>query len=679
MKAPISWIREFVDITSSTQELSDAFTLAGLEVEKIEEEKGETIFDIALTPNLGHCLSIIGLAREISALFSIPVKEKKSSPIAEKRSTAEQIDCSLEDTVNCPRYCCCLIESVRIAPSPSWLQEKLLACGIRPINNVVDATNYVMLELGQPLHAFDAQKIAGKKILITSSSPYKKLTTLDGKEREISENTLLICDEEKPLALAGIMGGEESSVSDTTHTILLEAALFTPTAVRRSSKQFFLRTESSQRFERGIDSEGVAIALDRAAELIQKIAGGKVLQKIDLYPNPAQPKPILCRQERVNAFLGTGLSLNEIGSLFKRLNIQIVQEDSSSLQLIPPSYRNDLQSEIDLIEEIARLYGYNNIPLSDRRFAPSTLPHSPIYLFENHVKEFFLTRGMQEWLTCNLISQELAKLSSRHKEALVSVLHPVSADQSILRPSLLPGMLLSTKQNLDRQISSLCSFEVGRIYWKEKDSYKEELSAAILLTGHSAPYYWDPKPRDFDFFDLKGIVEELFTTLRLPTFTLEASHLPIFHPKREARIKLEGKTVGVIGELHPYHLKPYGFDFNQRILFAELDLNTLFLAKKEPIAFTPLSTFPSSSRDWTITVPDALPVEQLLLAIESCRSPLLEKILLLDLYKSEQIGKDRKNITFRLTFRDHEKTIAFEKVEEEFAKIVSKSVEKLQL
>jgi phenylalanyl-tRNA synthetase beta chain len=641
----------------------------------------DPVLDISLTPNLGHCMSLIGIARELGALLRL----KYTKPAVELREDSSQsiekmIDVAIEDPQQCLRYSCCVLTGVKVGPSPAWLKNRLEACGIRSVNNLVDVGNYVLLEYGQPLHIFDYDKIADKKIRVSSKTDRSTLAVLDGQELKIPKDTLLICDGKGPVAFAGVIGGSDSAVSESTHNILIESAYFTPEAVRKTSKLLSLRTEASQRFEKGIDPAATVEALKRAAALIVEVAGGCAVKGIlDKGQTSFEPPAILCRLSRVNQMLGTLLSLGEVADILERLEIRVSPEGQESLRCIPPTYRNDLKTEIDLIEEVGRLYGYNNIPKIIPRHITSSLPHAPMFVFEQEVRAQLRGLGLQEFLTCDLISPFQAQLTCENTlppDAFIPVLHPSSVDQSILRASLLPGLLQVMKYNQDRGIQDISGFEVGRIHFKNGGSYVEQTTAAVILMGSSRPYHFDPKPQEVDFFDLKGYVENLLQTLGVQDVTFEISHFHNFHPGRQARVKAGTTLLGVMGEVHPSHLHKLGIQ--ERVLFAELNLHDLYPLRKTDWTTAQIPLYPGSERDWTLTLRDEALIGQVLEIMRSVPSRLLEKIMLLDLYKSEQIGKDRKNATFRFAYRDLEKTISMETIEREHARVTQLVAEKLK-
>jgi len=640
----------------------------------------DVIFDISLTPNLGHCLSVYGIAKELSAFLNIPLKKPEANAIEKGPDVNTLLKVEVKDTERCIRYMARVVKNVKVGPSPDFLKKKLESCGLRSINNIVDVSNLVMFELGQPLHMFDYDKIASHRIIVASNTPYTKMKTLDGGERELSKELLLICDEKGPLAIGGIMGGDDSAVTDDTKNIVIEAALFSPQAIRKGCKDLSLKTDSSQRFERGLDAEGLKLAIDKAAEILSAIAGGEVASGIiDKNIHPFIAKKITCRIERIQRLIGIDISLREVASLFARLQIKVVKEHPDALEVLIPSYRNDLNEEIDLIEEVVRLYGYNNVPKRKPLHISSSITDAPMYLLENLVRDRLISEGLQELITCDLISPSLSELTKEpgNKEfQALSVMQSKSLDYSVLRSTLLGGLLQCVKYNIDHQCSTFSGFEVGRIHFKQGEKIEELSCAAIVLTGIASPHYHDPKPRAVDFYDLKGMIENLIAFFKIEGAAFEPSHLHNFQPGRQARLKCGDITLGVIGEVHPATLQK--IDISQRVYYAEINLHEVMAAQKREIRVKPLAQFPGSERDWTLTVKRETSVAHILQAIYSETSPTLEQVFMIDLFESEKLGKDRKNVTLRFSYRDKEKTLSLETVEAEHAKLTQKVAEKLQ-
>lgn len=674
MKVPLSWLKKYLPFALNPETVADFLTLSGLEVEKIDNGEDDLVFTVALTPDLGHCRSILGIARELAPHLHETIRHPKVNLKEDPdNNVSSKITISNEDFEACPHYCVRMLQGVEVGPSPAWLVNALKDAGYQSVNNVVDITNFVMLETGQPLHAFDYDKIRHKSLVIRKASKEEALETLDGIERTIPEGTLLIYDQKTPLAIAGVLGGLESGIHTSTHTIVLEAAQFSPSIVRKGSKKLGIRTESSARFEYGIDPAGIKNALNRATSLIAECAGGRVLKgTLEQSLKPYMPRFISIGLTKINKILGLRISFSEIESLFTRLSFSFTSDGLDLFHVKVPSYRNDLQSEVDLISEVAKLYGLNNIERSPHRTFHANTPDHPLYLFEKETRHRLVSMGLQEFITCDLISPLLASLEiakgNKEKE-YAAVLHAKSIDQSILRISLLPSLLEVVKHNQNQKTFDIAGFELGNVHFKRGSGFEERLVLGIILTGQRAPSYYDQKPPAFDFYSLKGIVETLQKSLLLPPFTCNNKELKAFHPHRQISLSYEDDVMGVLGEVHPETLS--ALDIKGRVFFAELDIEDLQKRKKALASFTPLPEFPSSERDLTLSLPLDKDAEELFTLIEKTSSPLLKKTTLLDIYTGAGVPLGEKRITLRFTYRDDKKTVDHESVEKEHAKIVS--------
>jgi len=618
----------------------------------------DPVFELSLTPNLGHCMSALGIARELSAALQIPLHRPKAT--IQDGHLEKQVH--VKDASLCPRYTCRQIEGVKVGPSPYWLKKQLEAAGQKSINNIVDIANYVMLKVGQPLHAFDYDLLEGTSIEVGPSKNGEKFLGLDGVERDVPAGSLMISDGKKGVAIAGIMGGANSAVSESTTRILLEAACFDPISIRNTAKKIGLRTESSQRFEKGIDPDGVEAALNEATQLIEGHAKGS----IDIKKGPFTPKLISYRPERINRILGTQLSTTEIEEIFGRLGFK----PKNNIAEVP-LFRTDISEEIDLVEEVARIYGYNNIEKTIPVCSTSQIPSDPAFIFENEMRRRLAAQGLFEFLTCDLISPKLAEISREITPPSMGFLQTTyskSEEYSVLRTSLLPGLLQVTKGNIDQKNLTISAFEIGRIHFMQNGSVIEIPMAGILLSGKAALPNWSHKPADVDYFDLKGIVENLLTGTFIPS-----QHLA-FHPGRQADLKMGDLIVGSLGEVHPSLLEK--FQIEQRVYYAELNLTSLLELKKTQLRVSPLPQFPASERDWTVPLDPKMPIDTIFQEIHSHQFKLLERVELIDLYHPSSSLK--KNATFRFTYRDKLKTISFEEVESEHAKILASITHLLQ-
>lgn len=638
----------------------------------------DVMFDIALTPNLSHASSVVGVARELAARLKVPLKWPKAIKVLESAPPiGKKISLEILDQANCLRYGARLIEGVKVGPSPDWLRKRLEGVGIRPINNVVDVTNYVLLELGHPLHAFDFDKIDGQKVIVRDALEGEKFETLDGKMRALEPGMLLICDAKKPIALAGVMGGSNSEVSEATTNILLEAAYFIPSSIRKTAKKLSLFSDAVRRFEKGVDPNEIPEALDRAAALIQEIAGGEIREgRYDFKAREFPELTVACRLSRVNQLLGTRLSENEVETIFKNLGFKVQFDGQDILQVKVPTYRVDIMGEIDLVEEVARLWGYDNIKREPARFHATTIPHAPVYLFEKVVKAKLIAEGLQEFINCDLIGPTLLKIAYGTDvlgSNSIHVINPVSIEQSVLRTSLMPGLLQTVKHNYDRECHHIAGFEVGRIHFKEGEYCREQTLLGIVLSGQASPNHFDPKAHLFDFRDLKGILENLFKALNVENYSLRRSHLDTLHPSRQASIFVGGLEVGSFGELHPAVLRR--LDIPQAALYAELNLFDLFQVQKKNIKMKPLPQFPASERDWTVSLIEMAPVGQVIDAIKASPSALLEEVKLTDIYRSSSLGAHKKNVTFRFLYRAKDKTVEQQEVDQEHERLIKAALE----
>lgn len=648
-------------------ELDDAFNIG----DDLYSQFKESIFHVSLTPNLGHCSSVLGLARELSASLNIPLKPQHF--ILEESSdnkTKDLVSIDIQNPEDCPRYACRAVKDVSVKPSPFSIKRKLHNFGLRSINNVVDISNLVLMEYGHPLHTFDFEKIKGQKIIVRTAKPSESFVTLDEREHQLNQDTLLICDAERPIALAGIMGGLNSEVGKTSHDVLIESAYFCPKNIRKSSKALKIQSESSKRFERGCDPIGLEDALDYAAFLIQKYAGGKITKgRLNLQTCEFKRKTISLRPKRINQILGLHLALGEVESILKRLDLESTLEEDQLLVKIP-SYRHDLKQEIDLIEEVARIYGYHNIEVKKALFSNSSISHSPIYLFEQKLRDAVLAEGLQELLSCNLIGpSQIEEIFGKIDIPIIEVLKPSSVEQSILRPSLLPGIVQILKYNQEHQNKDMRAFEIGKIHFKEKEQYIEQTALAIVLSGNTNPYHYELKSSVCDFFQLKGILENVFKSCACKDFSLQKSSFDHLHPGRQASISVGDLQIGSIGELHPSLLRKY--QIPSRSYFAQININLMMQCKSESEKIQDICPFPGSERDLTLTVAENTALKEILDRFEKSESKLLQKVSLLDIYRGSQVGENQKNLTLRFFYQDRDKTLDHEAVEKEHQRIVN--------
>jgi phenylalanyl-tRNA synthetase beta chain len=674
MRVPLEWLREYVAITDSAEEVATRLTMGGLEVEGIEESPLGPVLDVYVTPNRGDCLSMLGVAREIAALYGVALAEHTPPKSADGGPVSDLVKIQIQDPDLCPRYAGRVIRGISIGPSPDWMQARLEAAGMRPINNVVDVTNYVMLELGQPLHAFDLHLLAERTIVVRRAQPGETLETLDGEPRTLTGSMLVIADASKPVALAGVMGGANSEVGDTTTDILLESAHFHPLTVRRTSRALNLRTEASYRFERTVDPNGVRRAVDRACELLAAVGQTGVVEgAVDVYPEPILPRTIQLRPERAAALLG----IPEIDAAIatdclRRLQLTVETEGDSLLVTVPTG-RTDLAIEEDLIEEVGRIYGYENIPETLPKGTTTRGGDSPEGVLLTSVRSALVEAGLQEVVTHSLSAPSFFD-SPADATRRVGVRNVLSAEVSGLRASLIPTLLDVAQHNASRGQQALTLFEVGRIWEQTGEGAVESISLAGLLVGTLRRAGWrkDDAVTDADFGTVRGVVERLAERLQIDDLTIEPltdnSEGPRLHPGRAGRILLGGKLAGYLGELHPEaaaHLS-----FRARIYVFEIAMDAIAAAvPQDTRRYVPVSRFPAVVRDLAPRLPESVPYAAIEAAIRSAEPGDLQEYRLIDLYRGVPLREDQKSLTLSLTFRSPIRTLVDSEVDEALQRI----------
>ena len=630
----------------------------------------DPIFEISLTPNLSRCMCALGIAKELAAITHKKVQMPDVSYQEKGPAIEEEIQIHVDDYKICPRYSAKVIKNIQLVPSPLWLKRYLQDCDMRSVNVIVDILNFVMLETNQPMHAFDLDKIHNKSLSIQKTTKDTVFFGLDDQRRTLYEDTITINDSEKILAIGGILGSSSSCVEANTKNILLESACFDSVTIRKACRKMQLSTDSSYRFERQSDPNATCMALDRACHLIQKICGGDICQgTIDNKQQEFLPLNIDCRISRINALIGTNLSVNEIQDIFQRLEFTVTRKNEDIFTVTIPTYRNDISQEIDLIEEVARIFGYNNIEKKKPLFHTSSTATNVLCAFERKIKETLIKQQLQEIVTCDLISPHIASaLHGFCKDFFIEVLHSKSQEQTILRPSLLPSFLEVIRHNQDFQRTDLHGFEISYVHMKKDNKYNEELMAGIFLTGKKEPLHFSQKSSFVDFYDLKAILESLFAELNVKNISFQNSCFPNFHPHRQTQMFLDAAEIGIIGQVHPSTLQYFSID--NPVYFAEINLQSLVAAFMQETKIAALSTFPSSERDWTLSLQKEEEIAPILKKIWKTASSLLEKVDVIDLYIDPK-KPETKNITLRLTYRDKNKTLSFKEVEKEHQKIVT--------
>ncbi len=635
----------------------------------------DVVYDLEVTPNRPDLNSVIGIAREISAITGNPVRIPAATiPAAQIAGGIDElVSVKIEAADLCPRYTARVIKGVKVGPSPDWLRSVLEKVGLRSINNVVDVTNYVMLETGQPLHAFDyhlvAQGAGGKPaIVIRRASAGEKFVTLDGKEHALSADTLLIADETKGIALAGVMGGLNSEIKESTVDVLLESAYFNSTNIRRTSKTLGLRTDASYRFERGADIGATEFASRRAAQLIVETAGGTVAGGVvDAYPEVAKPKHISLRHQKVNDLLGLKLTNAEIDTMLGKLGF--IQVSPGVFEI--PSYRVDMKREADLIEEVARLFGVDKLPSIPPRGATGTNAFDTVHDQLAEARRILTGLGLSEAQGQTLISDASAKLAAT-ETSIVALSNPLSSDMNVLRPSLLPGLMDSLRNNANHRVQDVSLFEIGRVFVDNNGEAKEERHVAIAITGRRSAGFWKGEERDAaaDVFDLKGLVEEFIEQFGLRGIVYTRRPEPTGLFIESAVIALGGKqALGELGQVSPIVAKRQ--DIRGAVFLAELNLD-LLLARRNPAkAFKALPMFPSSRRDVAMLIPEATTQDAVLQAVKQAKAANLESVELFDVFRGKNVPEGEKSMAYAFTYRAADRTLTDAEVNGVHEKLVA--------
>ena len=643
-------------------------------------EMDDIIIDLSITPNRADALSIRGVAHEVAAIYN---KEAKF-PSVELRESAEKasdkISVSVTDENDAPHYEIRIIENVKIGPSPQWLQNRLMNEGIRPISNVVDVTNYILLLFGQPLHAFDYDKLGSKEIMVRRAKENEPFTTLDSVERTLNPENIVITNGEIPVALAGVMGGLDSEISDETTTVALEAAMFDHTLVRRTSQSYNLRSESSMRFEKGINQGEISLAGEVAAAMIAELAGGKVLQGgvkgSEVHPQNVEVSTTL---EKVNRFLGTELTQEQINDIFQALNFETQVKDGVTTVSVPPR-RWDITIEADLMEEIARIYGYNNLP--------STLPEGQTvagYLTEaqkavKKVRNLLEGAGLSEAISYALTTEDKAQQFLVNESKVTRVAWPMSEERSTMRLNLISGLLEDLAYNVARKNNDVAFYEIGHVFYQNNDPKKdlpiEQNHVAIAVTGNIVDKSWTGKAEACDYYTIKGMVEELVGGLGLTeNISFKAIKMTEMHPGQTAGIYLGEELIGFVGQVHPKLAASYEL---KSAYAAELNLEALISLEKAPLVFEAVSKYPAVSRDIAMLVDEASTNAEIEAVIKSAAGKFLTDLQVFDVYQGANIESGKKSMAYNLTFVNSEATLTDEEINHIMSKVTKKLEEKVQ-
>ncbi|MGZ6236125.1 MAG: phenylalanine--tRNA ligase subunit beta [Syntrophales bacterium] len=628
----------------------------------------DMVLDIGITPNRSDCLSIIGIAREIAAITGSALKYPDTIVSESEPDITSITSVDILDPDLCPRYSARIIKKVTIKPSPLWMRRRLEAVGLRAINNIVDVTNYVMMELGQPLHAFDFRFLEEGRIVVRRSRGRETFTSLDEKERILEMDTLMICDGKKPVAIGGIMGGLNSEVKEDTEMILLESAYFTPASIRKSAKWLGMSTDAAFRFGRGIDPEGVVKALNRAAQIMAEISGGRVCRGyIDRYPQKVEVAGnIALRRERVNEILGTDIDGTEIVDILESLEMTISTEKDGLYRVTPPTYRVDIAREIDLIEEIARLYGYDRIPATLPLVSVTAVTRDRQQIVVDRIRDLIRGSGYSEIITFSFISPESVKLlgikENDDRQNMVKIRNPLTEDQSVMRTTLVASLLETMKKNAHNGCLDLKLFEIGRVFFHRKEGGLpiEKSRMGCLITGMFYDDLWCSKIHA-DFYDLKGCIENIFDGLKIAGLEFRSDQREAFlHPGKSCGIYAKDRLVGFLGEVHPDIL--LRMDLKNRAYVAEIDLDIVSTMFSEEVLYKDLPRFPSVVRDVAFVIGQDMEADKMLKLAVEMDKVLLEKVSIFDVYSGKNIPQGKKSLGVRFVYRASDRTLTDDEV-----------------
>ncbi|ABR47817.1 phenylalanyl-tRNA synthetase, beta subunit [Alkaliphilus metalliredigens QYMF] len=633
----------------------------------------DQVAEFEITSNRPDCLSMMGMAREAAATFRKELNYPNINLTETKEKSGDYVQVKIENNEKCPRYLARVIKNVKIGPSPIWLQLKLMKSGVRPINNIVDVTNYVMLEYGQPLHAFDIDAVAGDEIIIRNATSGEEMKTLDGVQRKLNESMLMITDKEKLLAIAGVMGGEESEITPKTTTVLLESANFEADGIRKTSKTLGLRTEASSKYEKGLDPNLVQIAAERACQLIAELGAGEILMgAVDVYITPKGNRQLNVSVEKINGLLGTQVSPEEMIALLKPLEIK-AENMNGRLELTIPTFRDDLVEEADIAEEIARMYGYDKIISTMAKGNIVAGGKTNGQKIEDFTKDILNAMGFNEILTFSFVSpKSVDKIELREdslKRRFVKLLNPLGDETSVMRTTLLPNMLEVLSRNINRNVKFVRAFEMGNIFLP-KDEALEILPSEIpnLVMGMYG---------EEDFFTLKGAIEALLEQLGIEDIQVEVENYhPTFHPGRCASILVGQHTIGTFGEIHPKVLENY--DIDERCYCAEIDFSVLLELSRMERLYEPLPKYPAITRDFAVVLKNDITVKQIEGIIKDNGGNILESFTLFDIYQGSQIPEGHKSVAYSITYRDKERTLTDDDVNILHDQILTQIREKLE-
>lgn len=670
------WLKEITDTKLTPAEIRERLTMVGLAIDAVEEHNGDAVIDVEVPSNRPDCLSHVGIAREVSVIEKGHVHLPSSEAPKTEGRAADFTSVEIKDSDLCPRYAARLVRGVKIGPSPDWLVKRLETIGQRPINNVADVTNYVLHELGQPLHAFDFEKLGGRRIVVRRASAGEKLKTLDGVERTLTTDMLVIADAEKAVALAGIMGGEESEISTQTTDVLIESAYFDPQSVRQTARKLGMDTEASRRFERGADPEGVLRAQQRCVELICELAGGVATEDaIDVYPKPFSELVVDLHPERIPALTSLSVETGEIVRILTGLGFERTAESADRMSFKVPSWRVDVDQEEDLVEEVARHTGYEKIA-SELPPSSHSGEYQPTEMQQRSLRRALNAFGYDEAINFSFIPQEsrfdLIPTLAGHENDQPQLANPIIEEAAWMRSTLLPGLLTSLRHNFNHGIRDVRLFEIGRIFSTSKagELPDETLALGVVATGNAVEEDRAQGERELDFFDLKGALETAVDWMNLSALRFAPGSARHLRAGQTALISSgDGKAIGTIGRLAENVAASY--KFRQPVYVLELDLGALLSGPAKAIQYSPLPRYPSVTRDISLLVNRNVSLAEIFAAVDNQHVADCRSVKLVGTFEGGNIQSSKRSVTLRLEYRSDDRTLRDEEVEESHSRVTA--------
>ena len=654
MKISIDWLKDYIALDLPDTEVIDSLNNIGMLVDDWEETGDDTILELETYANRPDTLGHLGVARELAAALGLPLKSPDVSIIEGDKQIADHFDIQILDEGLCPRYCAMIVGGIEVGPSPHWMQRRLRAMGLRPVNNLVDVTNYVLFATAQPIHAFDLAKLKGDKIIVRCAKRGEGLRTLEGKDVALSQDMLVIADDKNPVALAGVIGGEESAVSETTQAVLIESAYFDPVSVRQAWKKAGVQTDASYRFERGADIDFPPRAAMLAASLLTRMGGLAYRGMLDVFPKPPRPKTVVIRHHRIHELLGVEIDEGFVIKTLQDLEFEVKPQQPGIWQVTVPFFRVDIEREADLIEEIARFFGYENIPARLPAVETVDLSMDRKRTLETGLRQLMFHHGFDEVVNYSFMDPSREALFQRGREA-IAIRNPISTRAALLRTTLLDGLLGTVAWNKNRGAEGVHVFELGHIFSQDEGNRREQQAMAMITWGTLGSPHWQGRGGKTDFFLLKGTCESLMTQLGYGPVSFQNRDHPFFETGCALTLRVKGAEAGILGQLKQEILDAY--DLTEPVWAAEIDLDATFQLQSQAFSFSPIVKYPSVIRDVSFLIARDVPYQGVKETLDGLKLPHLEHYTLVDRYTGSGVPEDKVSLSMRFMFRNPQKTL----------------------